>query len=218
MFFAPVHLFVGWFVCLSAGSRKSYGNDFHETLWKDGTRAKKEPIQFWADPGLLWFFPPHSLILRVEAFLDILPHFPRNNASILMKKTGIFRGLISMSECSLVWLDWIYGDCLALAEVYWEPFKLNNSLVVLFVQCKKSAREKNQNIYNLNDKKAFERLGANDRLGIIIYKWQTIICQDVSFTFRRVLLRSREQRVCLHTEFLAICAYHISVAVFTMSK
>ena len=39
-------------VCvMSAGLRKNYRGDFHDTWWKDGKWAKKEPVDFWCGSG-----------------------------------------------------------------------------------------------------------------------------------------------------------------------
>ena len=41
--FSP--LSISLFICLSTGLCKSYKTDFYETLGRDGTEAKKEPVK-----------------------------------------------------------------------------------------------------------------------------------------------------------------------------
>lgn len=45
---SQLSLFVGLFVCLSAGLQENYWHDFHETWWKAVARAKKELIKYWS--------------------------------------------------------------------------------------------------------------------------------------------------------------------------
>ena len=43
-----VCLYVCMYVCMSAGLRKNYPTDFHETRWKGVAWPHLEPIKFWS--------------------------------------------------------------------------------------------------------------------------------------------------------------------------
>ena len=68
--FNPVRFFNLFY--LSAGLSKNYWKHFHETRWKKGTRAKKEPIQPWQRYMLYWVLQSCFSCLSEKKFLSAI--------------------------------------------------------------------------------------------------------------------------------------------------
>ena len=72
-------------VCLSAEIQKNSWTDSQETLWKDETWAKREPIRLWCTKGAKGFFWTFC------AYWTFTP-ISQGNSWILMKKNLAYLG------------------------------------------------------------------------------------------------------------------------------